>query len=604
MKNPIDVDLDLNFDMRRGGASSSRSSSNSNSRSSVQMVPPRRKQFVPLFGSAQRDEAVTMAKQGIFTVRGSMTVLAVPIDWQMDPHLDRSWRFSLHTWRFLEPVLHAAASGDLEALRIGIDIALDWIASNPQVGDNVSEFAWYDMAVGGRAACLGFLARIASTNGYSREATMLLRSAEEHGTWLADNKNYNEAHNHGLFEDGGLALLCMQLPDLPKAPYWHAHAKARFARNVAATISESDGFHLEHSPAYHVMILELIARISEGAGLADDHLPELVQRMRTMTPWLVLPDGMYAQLGDTDLQKAPDWVAGEMAPDGLLLAKDAGLAGVAKADERLLTVGWYHVKGHKHADELSVCWYAAGVRLLVDTGGYGYYYDEPGRKYAESSRGHNVLTRADREFTFRDQPKYGSGIFGAGEGGGWYAVLGHNPLLTAQDVEHRRLLLYRPSELLYVIDLANNTAKERPQLRRHFHFGPAVEVIDSKTGDEWRLSVRGREIGALYDLPATGGHQNVLARQVRGQRDPEPQGFNFPSARTWTENWALMLDSPADVPVLCAVFSLGALSKRPRFNFTTSIDGTFHVAVGSDATPFSLRIEPPGSDGSMRIVAQ
>ena len=458
-------------------------------------VPARTAEFSSLHGSKPDAVSVADAKRGWFTVRGRKTELLVPIDWRMDPHDDRSWRFWLHSWTFLESTLYAAAAGDQEAMRICIDIALDWIENNGQGEQGVSEFAWYDMAVGARAACLGFLVRAARDGAASAEyAAMLLQSAIEHGEWLADDDHYAAAHNHGLFADGGLALLCLQLPELAEARAWHAHAKRRFAGNVAATVSEVDALHLEHSPAYHTMITGLVDRIGAGAGFGDVRLSDLVSRMRARTPWLVLPDGKYAQLGDTHLINAPAWVADHPEPEGLWFARLAGLAAVATPGERLLAVAWYHVRGHKHADELSFVWYARGTRLLVDAGCYGYYYDEPGRKYAESSRSHNVLTRADREFSFRGQPAYGSGLLGAGSGAGWYAIIGHNPLFAAQEVAHRRLWLFRPGELLYVVDLVENRADERPQLRRRFHFGPEVEA--SHLGDStWRLAVGDRGVG-------------------------------------------------------------------------------------------------------------
>lgn len=91
---------------------------------------------------------------------------------------------------------------------------------------------------------------------------------------------------------------------------------------------------------------------------------------------------------------------------------------------------------------------------------------------------------------------------------------------------------------------------------------------------------------------------------IRGQRDPEPQGFTFSSNRKWNENWALELDSPTDVPVLCAAFSLGARTERPRFNLRTNSDGSFDVVIGSQAKPFPLHIDAPAADGGMRIFSQ
>ncbi|MGC6488697.1 MAG: hypothetical protein ACON4Z_13705 [Planctomycetota bacterium] len=163
-------------------------------------VPARVGEYVSVHGTATDVDAVAAAKRGQFSVGKKAIELAVPVNWCMDPHGDRTWRFFLHSWTFLEPVVHAAVGGDAEAARLCTDFALDWIEQNQRGAPGISEFAWYDMAVGARAPTLGCLARLSrSSGGDARTAQVLLRSAREHGDWLADDQNYKTAHNHGLF---------------------------------------------------------------------------------------------------------------------------------------------------------------------------------------------------------------------------------------------------------------------------------------------------------------------------------------------------------------------------------------------------------------------
>jgi len=159
-----------------------------------------------------------------------------------------------------------------------------------------------------------------------------------------------------------------------------------------------------------------------------------------------------------------------------------------------------------------------------------------------------------------------------------------------------------------VIDIVDNEAEEEPRLRRRFHLGSAVNLTESGRG-AWSLTVGARTIGTLHDLSG-GNHYNTTARMVRGQRDPEPQGFTFPSNREWEENWTLELDSPADLEVLCTAFSLGSVSPAtppPQFAFQMTAGDSddngvlFDVTVGHDDSPFSVRIASPSADGRMRV---
>ena len=562
-------------------------------------VPARVGEYVSVHGTSTNADAVAAAKRGQFSVGKKETGLTVPVDWCMDPHGDRSWRFFLHSWTFLEPVVHAAVGGDPEAVRLCNDFALDWIEQNQRGASGISEFAWYDMAVGARAPTLGCLARLSrSSSGDARTAQVLLQSAREHGDWLADDQNYKAAHNHGLFQDGGLALLAMQLPSEPRARAWFAHAQRRFVDNVAATVSRVDAVHLEHSSAYHFTVTSLVDRIRRGARFRDAGLLDLVARMRANAPWFVHPDGKFLQLGDTDLTQAPAWVAEQPRPEGLWFARDAGVAAVAAEGERLVAHAWYHGSGHKHSDELSFVWFARGARLLVDAGRYGYYYDEPGRRYAESARAHNVLTRASRDFSFRGQAPYGSGLTGAGSGHGWHVVIGENPLLRSQEVEHRRLWLYRPGEVLFVVDLLKDRAVTASPFIRRFHFGPAISVAEDADGS-WRLSAGGNILARMHDLSGAG----VSVRAVRGQRSPELMGVTFPGNRSWQEIWTTELVSAPGITQLVTAFTLGAGAVAPVVRLTERQPGVFVAEFGSGVDAPDLLLGPADVDGDLQVSA-
>lgn len=509
--------------------------------------------FVSVHGGSADPFLVDEARRGRFSVSGRILELRTPLDWHMDPFADRSWRFWLHAWHWLEPLLHHhAATGDPSALSIVTAHVVDWIRQHPQGGPGPSEFAWYDMAVGARAAILGYLVRAHQESGADSEAQAILEhSASRHARWLADMRNYTAAHNHGLYQDAGLAILARQLPELRDARLMWELARHRFAGNLAATVSHRDAIHLEHSPAYHFAIAGLVERL--GALVGPEGAGELVERMRSQAPWFVFPDGLLVQLGDTDLVAPPAWVDAYPRPAGLMFAPEAGFAAVAEGGEHLVVASGHHGRGHKHADELTFCWFAAGRRIAVDSGRFGYVYDEPGRRFAESQQAHNVLACAGVELGPRGRRPFGSGIRWADANDGWFVIRGDNPAIRDEGLHHERVWLSRPGSALFVLDLVRDESRASRPLRRYLHLGAALRVRAAE-GGVWTAREGGGEVAAsIFELSL----DPVAVRVVRGQTEPHVQGFTFPASHVWTENDVLEFDSGAAAAPLCLGFVPG-----------------------------------------------
>lgn len=403
---------------------------------------------------------------------------------------------------------------------------------------------------------MAYLLRAAAVEGAitPHEALELGTNIEDHADWLAKEENYTSGHNHGLFQDAGLFVAARQRPEHPRSECWKAIARSRFADTVGETVAENDGLHLEHSPAYHVNITQLLARFQElGIG---EHLDALVERMRDSAGWLMMPDGRYPQLGDTDLTTVPDWVATRAEGlGGLKLFREGGYGVVKHPESYLILAAGYHGRGHKHADELHLSLYDHGRRILVDAGRYGYYYDEPGRQYAESSRAHNGVEIGGEGFTWRGLEPYGSGLLGGGRSGGWYALAAENPLIEERGQAHRRLVLYKPGEQLLVVDKV--MLQEPMATSRYFHFAPGLDLVPAANGS---LAVVGDGFeGRICDLSGGG---RVKTRRVAGVREPEVQGYTFPDNRKWAVAPTAVLESAESGRFLVTAIDLDARDKR------------------------------------------
>jgi hypothetical protein len=493
------------------------------------------------------DEQKNAARAGTFRVFGREVELVPPVDWNDDPFASRSGMYELHTFQFLDVLVKCHRDGaDEAALEQAVRLALDWIGANPQGGPATNEFAWYDMAVGLRAAYLGYVARAAACAGVlgEEDAQTLVASLQEHGSYLADGANYSSGHNHGLFQDEGLILLCGYLPFLDDATAWRELAWRRCADTLRATVQWEEGAHLEHSPAYHLAITHYLRRLLALPGEERHELRELLGRLEETASWLVLPDGTLPELGDTDTARTARWVV-EAAADksGLRFLRRAGFAVVREGESFLIVSAWYHGHGHKHADELSFVLYEAGHRVICDPGRYGYYEDEPARRYVRSTEAHNSLVLDGAQQDWRDAKPYGSGLVAAGVGAGWYAIEGTNPLLAG--AEHRRSFLFKPGSVLVVVDEV--WAEAPHEHLRLLHFGPDLDVS---------LADRGLALSANGFRGAVSDWSDLAVRRslVRGQEEPSLRGWVFPRDREWVPTWTAELRTAG--PTLLAAMAI------------------------------------------------
>ena len=504
-----------------------------------------------LLGS-RREPTLEEIREGRFVVHEREVRLTPPIDWRDNPHGSRSWSYQLQSLAWLTPALLIyAETGEREALAVPLAIVLDWVSTHIDGEGEDGELAWYDMAVAQRAPTIAYVLRAGLCEeilGHG-QALALLRACSRHGVELADPEEYAADHNHGLAQDEGLFLLARQVPTLPAAQGWSELAVRRLRRTLGATICEPEGSHLEHSSEYQFAITRMVSRLAETMGELSE-LPELLERMRRTTAWQIMPNGRLPQLGDTDDTTGDKWAAEAGSQlQGLEALPQSGYAFVRDGDSYLALSAGYHSSAHKHADGTGFVLYEGGEVLLGDAGRWGYYEDEPDRLYARSAFAHNVLTIDEQDFAWRESDPYRSGLLAAGEGGGWHAILATNPLYARQGVAHRRLLLYRPGELLVVMD--DVRAEEPHDYARRFHLGPRFEARLDEDGRA--IAIEGERIAAT--LAARGADAKL--ELDRGRDEPTRLGWTYPSDRERLPVWTATLRTDAADATMTAVLSIG-----------------------------------------------
>jgi Heparinase II/III-like protein len=469
------------------------------------------------------EEATRAAREGRFWVLDREIELRPPVRWDRDE--PRSWLVHLHSWFFMDVLLKATRAGDGGALGQAVELAVDWLASNRRsaLSDN-RDPAWNNKVVGDRAGYLGYLTRLALARGVGDEAAAaLIAAVQEHGEILADDANYAFGGNHGLYQDAGLLrLAAYAAPLLPVAADWGGHALNRLRESLRTLTHPDEAVLLEHSTRYHVAAVNLLRRVDRETPLSDPEIDTLTDRMTAVGGWLVAPDGRLAQIGDTPHGPAPEWAAEAAAKtNGMNVLPGTGWAIVRDGGSYLFVTAAAHGEGHKHADDLSFELYDRGERVVADAGLYAYDAQDPNRVHARSVWAHNGLVIDQQPVPVR--VAYGSGISRWGHGAGFHGVELRNPLAARQQAEHRRWFLYRPGELLLVIDRLN--ADEPHEYTRLIHFDPQVATHgDVTTG----LRLEGPSFrGSLIDCSAVP----IVEHRARGQLEPRLQGWAFPSYR-------------------------------------------------------------------------
>jgi Heparinase II/III-like protein/Heparinase II/III N-terminus len=458
-----------------------------------------------------------------YTVRGTEVELVSPIDWRMDPYDNLNWRFWFHAMQHLDvPLRIYERDDDLSALRKARDQFLDWVSANPIGGERTGDYAWFDMSAGIRAAFLGYVWRECRRHDQldPEQDRALTESLHTHAEWLSADENYTRETNHGLFEDAGLFLMGVYAAELPESEAWRELGESRFLETLERHVQFEEGVHKEQSPSYHFYIRDVMKLLNEQAGIGGERLAEVVRKMDVAAGWMVLPDGKMIPFGDTDLEEAPEFAREAATEEGMRAYPRTGYAFVRRNGSYLGFTCCYHSYAHKHADELSWTLFENGHLIVGEAGRYGYRDEkDPARIYARASHGHNALIVEDESFPWRDREMYGSGLLSAGEAYGWYTIVGRNPLI--EPIEHRRVLLYRPGDLVLVVDQLQ--AEEEHTIDRRLHFGPEL-IASESDGTVVAKDEDGRLLATLFDASEVP----VEIDLARGVEQPRMDGWTFP----------------------------------------------------------------------------
>ncbi|WP_313107098.1 heparinase II/III domain-containing protein [Stutzerimonas nitrititolerans] len=466
----------------------------------------------------------------------------LPLDWNADPFRDRNWRYQLHAWRMLDPLLGAwEQTGNTRYLDDTLRIVFDWYEFH-SARDQKSDYEWYDMAVGLRAMKLAYLLQRAFRGDVQlddAEKAKLLHLAWLHARSLMDERLLSRG-NHGLFQLHGLLALCNVVPSIGTCAGARDFVKTEMQDLLLRQFS-FEGVHLENSPEYHFFVYNTVKRFMDSGWYEQfEFIHDLMERVGQNRVWMVHPDKTIVTVGDSEPKsvniewpESPDSCRDLKASCYLLRNFSESGYAIVRSDwavptqnaSMLFFMGMFFQTGHKLPDDLSFEWFDQGERILTNAGKYSYSKGAF-RDYVTSTAAHNTVEIDGRTPKLSKASRYGSAITDARAMGETFLIRGAVP--REEGIEQERLVLFRPQRWLAIADvLQGDTLHEFTQW---FHFARQWQ-LENTEGDMRLVSSSGR---------------TVLVRHLSGAQLVAPRGQKQPKLQGWvTESYGTMVDRQA-----------------------------------------------------------
>ncbi|MEW4280554.1 alginate lyase family protein [Priestia megaterium] len=374
-------------------------------------------QTVGIADKLMRDELYVNTIWPTYKFNGKLT-------WKENPYKDDSWSFyfqSLDMVGYLTNAYEQTHSQKyLEKAQWYIE---SWMNANPSPTKQASRFAWKDHSTANRVVTMiQFWEQYKNSAIYDKDfENKLIEMLEKHGDFLMDDKNYSAGSNHGIFQDRSLIELALIFPDMSHSEQWYKKGMGRLITHVEGDVTKS-GVHKEHSPSYHLLVLNLFKSINGFIKQFNVNEPKLKDGISKMEDYLAFignQSGDLPMLGDSQPESLYSLNSKSITSQKLLYVVTKGKQGKKPGQEMvyadggtavfkndlnnerplyLLFTSAFHSTTHKHADDLSFILNYGKTDFFVDSGKYNYSYTDPYREYFKGTLAHNTVTVDKKSF--------------------------------------------------------------------------------------------------------------------------------------------------------------------------------------------------------------
>lgn len=426
-----------------------------------------------------------------------------PLNWDENPYNSNSWQFYLHS---LEHVGFLATgyeiTGNEAFLAKGMEHILSWFEINGDIRRAKTRFAWHDHGTANRVQNMMHLWF------YWKKSTLFDQNIENlfidmihrHGVFLADPKNYSP-YNHGVFQDQALLQLSVIYDFFPESKMWQELALTRLMIRLKEDVS-IEGVHKEHSPMYHLLMINRFNDIMSFCNYHDIKIPgTFIAYLKMMEDYLARitkPNGFLPLVGDTRQLEMFNRFRKRSVTSLLEYVQSGGQRGnpplqrdavYPEAGVALFRDGWgfddqdlyimftaaFHSTIHKHGDDLSFILSRGETEFLVDGGMYNYVERDPMRQYLRGTLGHNTIAVDNQAYSLSHTQIGRSSIIDYGIFEEYSYVIGRHTLYPGVVIE-RTLIHYKPSTIIVHDRIVSQTNRKYSQI---FRIGKDVETIST-----------------------------------------------------------------------------------------------------------------------------
>jgi hypothetical protein len=529
----------------------------------------------------------------------------LPIDWGANPFKDSDWRYQLNAWRLIEPNLQEyEETRDEKYIKAIFPYLQDWYTFNV-IEKKINLYKWYDAAAGLRAMKLAYLQLVEKRDKikYSELENKIIQDlTEEHIEFLTDSANIAQS-NHAFFQIHGAMALFRILEENEASRKYIDIARKLFITSLKKQFG-LEGMHLEHSPAYHFFVYELVAKFMKTGWYKDiPSVNKLEKKILDNAPWLVDANGSVIEVGDSspilrnigmsplprgrvDCNNADSYIpkcfgAKLFSEAGYAIARSLPPISAEKSSLIFMTAA-YHSKSHRHSDDLSFVWMENGNWILQDTGRYSYG-DGKRRLYTRSTRAHNTIEIDSKSYSRHPKYAYGSAIKEATKKQWGFELSGH---LWHKDMKafHARRVLYRPNDWLIVIDRVKNKYESERKWTLWYNFNEMISI--RQDGDSIQADL---EDDLTLSTKATSTFKNCIIKIVNGQTEPRLQGWRAIKFRSLIPRSSLGYSFKGNEGLIVSVFALSRKEEPKEIGIENKKIG-FVVSVKSSNSRWKVRI--------------
>lgn len=509
----------------------------------------------PMMSSSSSKDKVTAAnniiKKSIFNLAHFKNVHVDMNEGWKTENQSRSLRRWLHTHVFLDDFIEAyRITGDEQYFHESFNILNDWFDKFPIFKmDTIDSLAYHDE---GSAQRLLYWLKYYSAFHYlfnDYQKVFLEDKIDEIAELLTKDSFYAGLNNHGMFQDMSIvAYTIFKFED------FEATNKFNFALERIIYYFDHvftvEGVHKEHAPSYHILLLSSLKKILltlNKSGFKNQKVELLKSVMakgehylvNVVTPDFRLPNisdsteftlsGQYKDLFNSEKYKfisslgkngeEPDRLINSFPESGYLIARDSW------KPEALyfLFIAAYHVRYHKHSDDLSFLIYKK-LPIFVDAGPFSYNYQDPMTIYAYSQYAHSTLIVNEKSLP-RTDGKYHKVFIKDNKinvDEKKFVVQGVNE--RYEHVTHtRRITGNIRNETFAIIDSIYSKLDNKYELLFQIN-GVLTVNLESNQANIYNQEVK----IAQLEITNHDGIKNLDINLIRGQTDPMIMGYQFP----------------------------------------------------------------------------